>query len=137
MRFILLIIPIICMLGACQTAEQHAKSVSAGQEVSGSRLTVAKVQAEIKKGMSGAGVVSVLGSPNMISTDDQGREVWVYDKISTMSVASSDAGGFSLLLLGVNSSSGATSTSQRTLTIIIKFNKNKKVRDYAYNYSNF
>jgi hypothetical protein len=39
--------------------------------------------------------------------------------------------------VGVSGKSGAQSTSQRTLTIIIKFNDQKKVRDFAYHSSSF
>jgi hypothetical protein len=38
---------------------------------------------------------------------------------------------------GFNSAAGASSTSQRTLTVIIKFDGNHKVRDYAYHSSSF
>ncbi len=31
--------------------------------------------------MSGAQVVTILGSPNIVSTDSERREVWMYDKI--------------------------------------------------------
>jgi len=34
-------------------------------------------------------------------------------------------------------SAGAASTSQRTLTVIIKFDNDKKVRDFAYHTSKF
>ena len=46
-------------------------------------LTLGKVQAEVRVGMSSAEVVEVLGSPNILTTDDQRREIWVYDKVST------------------------------------------------------
>jgi outer membrane protein assembly factor BamE (lipoprotein component of BamABCDE complex) len=47
----------------------------------GDTLSIGKVQKEIKVGMSSADVVTVLGSPNMVTTDDKRREVWVYDKV--------------------------------------------------------
>ena len=37
----------------------------------------------------------------------------------------------------VGRSTGAASTSQRTLTVIIKFDGAKKVRDFAYHTSSF
>ena len=42
-----------------------------------------------------------------------------------------------LLIIGGRSESSASSTRQRTLTIIIKFDEEKKVRDFAYNYTQF
>lgn len=99
--------------------------------------------------MSGADVAQVLGSPNIVSTDDQRREVWIYDKIATDRVYSSSSGGVNALILGFggaaagalggggSSSAGASSVSQRTMTVIIKFDSEGKVRDFAYHTSRF
>jgi len=128
-------------------ASYHAKQVRTAQDAK--RLTVGVVQREIRKGMSGAGVLEVLGSPNVVSTDESGREVWVYDRFATDVVASesgwsvfgvgggfgrSGAGGGGL---GLGARAGAASKSQRTLTIIIKFDESKRVRDFAYHASRF
>jgi outer membrane protein assembly factor BamE (lipoprotein component of BamABCDE complex) len=99
--------------------------------------------------MSGAEVATVLGSPNIVSTDEERREVWIYDKISTDVAYSTSSGGLSALILGGGSgvgggvggsagrNAGASSTSQKTLTVIIKFDDEKKVRDFAYHTSSF
>jgi len=100
-------------------------------------MTVGIVQREIKVGMSQADVATALGSPNIVSTDEQSREVWIYDKISTDRVQSESSGYATLILLGYRGSAGASSTTQRTLTIIIKFDQDKKVRDFAYHSSKF
>ena len=97
------------------------------------QMTVAKAQREIKIGMTSAQVVEVLGSPNMVTTDDQRRETWVYDRVSTN--VSSSSSGVWLLIAGTNSSS--RSQNQRTLTIIVKFDEKSKVRDFAYRTSTF
>ncbi|MDR0363681.1 MAG: outer membrane protein assembly factor BamE [Bacteroidales bacterium] len=97
------------------------------------QITVAKAQREIKIGMSSAAVVEVLGSPNMVTTDDQRRETWVYDRVSTN--VSSSSGGVWLLIGGTGGSS--SSKNQRTLTIIVKFDEHDKVRDFAYRTSTF
>jgi outer membrane protein assembly factor BamE (lipoprotein component of BamABCDE complex) len=138
-------------LGGCISAQQHAADVQGGLQ--GDRLTVGTVQREIRQGMSGAEVAQVLGSPNIVSTDEQGREVWIYDKIATDTVYSNSNGGINALILGAgpvgasvlgggvggNSSyaSGAASKSQRTLTVVIKYGEDKKVRDFAYHSSRF
>ncbi|ABL64093.1 hypothetical protein Cpha266_0020 [Chlorobium phaeobacteroides DSM 266] len=57
-----------------------------------------------------------------------GREVWIYDKISSDRVYSSG---------GLFIATGASSTSQKTLTIVIKFDDNRKVREFAYHTSRF
>jgi outer membrane protein assembly factor BamE (lipoprotein component of BamABCDE complex) len=137
---------IVLFLGGCATAAQHRAAV---QDNSSERVTVGTVQKEIRVGMSSAQVAEVLGSPNIVSTDEERREVWVYDKIATDKAYSSSQGGISALILGFGgnaagganagygASSGASSTSQRTLTIIIKFDKSGKVRDFAYHTSRF
>lgn len=137
---------------ACQTVGEHAKEVR-DANAQGERVTVGTVQREIKVGMSSADVVAVLGAPNMVTTDSKRRENWVYDKISTQRAYSTSSGGVSALVLGgalvggglvgggggtgYSSSAGASSTSQRTLTIIIKYDQNSQVRDFAYRYSSF
>ena len=102
-----------------------------------SELTVGTVQRSIEVGMSGAEVASALGSPNMVSTDEMRREVWVYDKVSTDSFSASGNGFVFLGIVGGGSNSRSSSTTQKTLTIIIKFDDQGKVRDFAYHSSKF
>jgi len=141
----------LILMSGCMSASEHASNVQEGLQ--GDRLTVGTVQREIRKGMSGAEVAQVLGSPNIVTTDEEGREVWIYDKIATDRVYSTSTGGVSALILGggiagttpiggavapeYSAGAGATSTSQRTLTVIIKFDKEQKVRDFAYHASRF
>lgn len=122
------------LLTGCQGAASHRAAV---QDDSTDRMTVGKVQREIRVGMSGAEVAQVLGSPNIVSTDEQRREVWIYDKIGTDRAQSSSSGGVNILILGAVSSAAASSTSQRTLTVIIKFDNEGKVRDFAYHTTRF
>ena len=138
------------LLSGCMTAAQHQQSLHSTQE---RKMTVGIVQKEIKKGISGAEVAEILGSPNIVTTDEQGREVWIYDKISTdVSYSRSSGGGIIGLLFGVvggsggvggmpgasfSKSAGAQSKTQRTLTVVIKFDKEMKVRDFAYHSSSF
>ncbi len=125
---------LVVVLSGCMTAPQHREAV---QDTSGDRVTVGSVQREIKLGMSGADVAKALGSPNIVTTDDERREVWIYDKFSTDTTVSGSSGYGTLIILGTSSSSGSSSTTQRTLTVIIKFDKEKKVRDFAYHTSRF
>ena len=134
------------ILSGCMTAADHKGYV---QDDSADRVTVGTVQREITIGMSGSEVAEVLGSPNIVSTDEERREVWIYDKISSDAAYSTSSGGVASLLVGIgsviggagsasyNQNSGATSKSQKTLTIIIKFDENQKVRDFAYHTSRF
>ena len=146
--FLAVLISVFCV--SCMSATQHRQEVC---NTEADRISVGKVQREVRVGMSSAEVVEVLGSPNMVTTDEKRREVWVYDKIATDHAYSTSSGGISALILGGNvggsgavgggigsgysRGSGASSTSQRTLTVIIKFDEQNKVRDFAYRQSSF
>ncbi len=125
------------------SATQHAADVRSGAETD--RITVGTVQREIHLGMSAAEVATVLGSPNIVTTDDQRRESWIYDKISTDVTYSRSSGTVVGLLFGGSgggagvgtTNAGASSTSQRTLTVIIKFDGGSSVRDFSYHTSRF
>ncbi len=146
--FIFVLIAMFCV--NCASVAEHRKAV---RDDASDRLSVGKVQREIRVGMSSAEVVEVLGSPNMVTTDEKRREVWVYDKIATEHAYSTSSGGVSALILGglaggsgavgggagpsYSKGTGASSSTQRTLTIIIKFNEQNKVRDFAYRQSSF
>jgi outer membrane protein assembly factor BamE (lipoprotein component of BamABCDE complex) len=106
-------------------------------QIEDDRITVGTVQAEIRIGLDAASVAEILGSPNIVTTDEKRREVWIYDKISTDRVDSARSNHATLILLGTSSTDRSSSTRQRTLTIIIKYDEEKKVRDFAYNYTQF
>ncbi len=116
-------------LGGCRHPEPPAEQPE--------KLTVGRVQGEIKVGMSAASVAEVLGSPNIVTTDEERREVWIYDKVSSDSVDTSNSIGGTIIVFGGQSSQRERTRTQKTLTIIIKFDENKLVRDFAYNYSQF
>jgi len=114
-----------------------AGCVAQQAEIREDRLTVGKVQGEIKVGMPASQVAELLGSPNIVTTDDKRREVWIYDKVSTDRVDAASSSYAGLIILGTRSSDSSSSQRQRTLTIIIKYDEEKKVRDFAYNYTQF
>ncbi len=125
------------------SATHHAADVRAADEAE--RITVGTVQKEVRIGMSAANVASVLGSPNIVTTDDQRQETWIYDKISSEVTYSRSKGTLVGLIFGGSgggagigtTSAGATATSQRTLTVIIKFGGDNRVRDFSYHTSRF
>jgi hypothetical protein len=129
------------LLGAC-SATQHRAEV---QDDSIDRVTVGTVQREIVVGMPSATVAAILGAPNIVSTDAERREVWIYDKISTDVSYSRSSGVVAGLLVGSDGggavagskNAGAASSSQRTLTIIIKYDDAGLVRDFSYRTSSF
>jgi outer membrane protein assembly factor BamE (lipoprotein component of BamABCDE complex) len=130
-----------CTLFAC-SAGQHRDEV---RDDEGDRLTVGAVQREIKVGMSGAEVAAILGSPNIVTTDEERRESWIYDKISSEVAYSRSSGTIVGLLFGSSGgglgagskSAGAAASTQKTLTVVIKFDGDGLVRDFAYHTSSF
>ena len=78
-------------LGLCLAAATGCGGKQA--EIKEDRLTVGRVQGEVKMGMSAAQVAELLGSPNIVTTDDKRREVWIYDKVSTDRVDTSSSPG--------------------------------------------
>jgi len=125
------------------SATHHAADVRAADEAE--RITVGTVQKEVRIGMSATNVANVLGSPNIVTTDDQRQETWIYDKISSEVTYSRSKGTLVGLIFGGSgggagigtTSAGATATSQRTLTVIIKFDGDNRVRDFSYHTSRF
>ena len=146
MRRIILSCLLILPLAACVSAKDAGDDVA---DAEGDRITAGTVQREIRVGMSSADVVQALGAPNMVTTDENRREVWVYDKISTRTVSSSRQGGIAALILtgaahvatgggaSYSRKASATSSSQKTLTVIVKFDKDQKVRDFSYRQTSF
>ncbi len=129
--FIIAALACVLLTGCAQKASWHAEEVARSEKQS---FTVGEVQRHIKKGMSGAQVAEALGSPNVVSTDENGNEVWIYDKFYTEGVVSASNG---LTFTLSNVGGAAARTSQSTITVIIKFDSNKKVRDFAYHKSSF
>ena len=137
-------------ISGCISAAQHQQSLASTQD---REMTVGIVQKEIRVGMSQADVATALGSPNIVTKDNEGKEAWIYDKIATEASYSSSKGSVgggiggggvpaSALILGLITGSyskeaGASSTTQKTLTVIIKFNNNNLVESFSYHASKF
>ena len=127
-------LPLLLALGSltgCLNPQDVHNSVRGDDKAT---ISVGAAQRSIKVGMPNAGVAEALGSPNIVSTDEEGREVWIYDRV-TSSVRATAANG--PLTLFVGGSAAAAERSQSTLTIIVKFDKAGKVRDLAYHTSKF
>jgi outer membrane protein assembly factor BamE (lipoprotein component of BamABCDE complex) len=118
----------------CKSAADHRSDVGAARRED---LTVGKVQREIRRGMSGAEVAEALGSPNIVTKDADGRETWVYDRIATEVTYSDSQSSLFLILAGTANQSGASLRTQKTLTVVIKFNSDGKVDSFSYHASKF
>jgi outer membrane protein assembly factor BamE (lipoprotein component of BamABCDE complex) len=152
--FLLVVFQLLCGCVPQMTAAEHQQSLGSTQE---REMTVGVVQKEIRVGMSQADVAVALGSPNIVTRDSVGDETWIYDKIATEASYSysgqseSVAGGVGagglldkvLILGGIGFGrsgtygAGARATTQKTLTVVIKFDRNSMVKDFSYHASKF
>jgi len=130
------------------TATEHQQALHSSNE---REMTLGIAQKDIETGMSQAGVAEALGSPNIVTQDSEGDETWIYDKIATEVSYSKDSGSAAVGIGGIienwrilpaagggySKSAGAAAQTQKTLTIIIKFDKEKKVKTLSYHSSKF
>ena len=141
---------IFLLLSSCMTTAQHHQELPSTQE---REMTLGIVQKEIRVGMSQADLANALGSPNIVTKDSNGKETWIYDKIASEVAYSRSSGtvrggvngggltGSVLIIGGIGGSyskdTGASSTTQKTLTVIIKFDENSLVESFSYHASKF
>ena len=124
-------------------------------------MTLGVVQSSIHEGMPQSEVAAALGSPNIVTSDADGTETWIYDKIATETSHSASrrtqstsvgagvgVGALGGVLgaiggvgasqsVGASDSTGARSQTQRTLTVVIKFDDQKLVKSVRYQASSF
>jgi outer membrane protein assembly factor BamE (lipoprotein component of BamABCDE complex) len=122
------------LISGCMTAAQHQQSLPTTKE---REMTLGIVQKEIRVGMSQPDLATALGSPNIVTRDSEGRETWIYDKIATEASYSKSHGYGTILILGLSRDTGAISTTQKTLTVVIKFNEKNLVESFSYHTSKF
>jgi hypothetical protein len=113
------------------------------------QFTLGLVQKGLRAGLSQAEVAERLGSPNIVTRDPDGRDAWVYDKVSTEVEASGGSIGLGGLGSGASSSFGGlfgiavgkqsekARSSQRTLTVVIRFSTSGAVESYTWHDSRF
>jgi hypothetical protein len=126
-------------------ASSAAESDKPGEK----QFTLGLVQQQLRVGMSQTELAAAIGSPNMITRSGDGRESWAYDKIASEtthdgwrigggglgSVSGASAG---LLALPFGSrEKSRTRTSQRTLTIVVRFTTAGVVESFSYHASQF
>lgn len=142
------LILLIMFTGGCMTAAEHQEALHSSKE---REMTLGVVQKEIRTGMSQADVAEALGSPNIVTKDSEGNESWIYDKIATEISYSKDSGGILAGAggwienwrivpvggVGYSKSAGAAAQTQKTLTVVIKFDENSLVKSLSYHASKF
>jgi hypothetical protein len=114
-----------------------------------STFTLGLVQKELRPGLSQAEVIERLGSPNVLTRDAEGREAWVYDRASReweVSIGSvglgglgSGGGGSVAGVLGVSARKRTEKarSSQRTLTVVVRFSAAGVVQSFSWHDSRF
>jgi hypothetical protein len=120
----------------CSTAWQPPPP-SDKQTVERDPLSYGAVTSKVRKGdTTQEEIIRLFGAPNITTTNSDGKEVWVYDRISSASESHgwSEARRFSAFF-GLETFSGKAgggrATSTRTLTVIITFAPDKCVEDYT------
>jgi hypothetical protein len=111
-------------LVACSSTPAPLAIIPARQ-VETQKVTLGNVQMIVKKGASSADVVAALSSPNIVTTNNDGTETWVYDKIVTESERA----------VGANGSVSVTAT--RTMIVVIKYDKSGKVENVQYRQTSY
>lgn len=116
-------------------------------------LTLGAVQKDVRAGVAQADVVKALGTPSIITKDAKGAEVWVYDRVATemsytnsrqcltMGIGAVEGGATPHVaggaLAGCSQGAGAAASTQRTLTVVIRFDGSSKVESCSYHSSSF
>ncbi len=103
-----------------------------------SELTHGNVQMNLKVGeTSQTQVLEAFGSPNITSIDGAGQEVWTYQRAATVSQSSRSSEYWTIFLTGGDRTAAGFEQTQRTMTLIIKFNDKKIVSDFRSRSSEF
>jgi outer membrane protein assembly factor BamE (lipoprotein component of BamABCDE complex) len=100
-------------------------------------MTLGTVQKEIRVGMSQADVATSLGSPNIVTKDSAGKETWIYDKIATQASYSKGSYGMGLIIFGFGKDTGMSASTQKTLTVVVKYDDKSNVENVSYHSSKF
>ncbi len=107
------------LLTACVTTSSSKKN---------SNLTYGIIKSKVKKGeTTQLEIVKIFGSPNIISKNKKGLEVWTYSRQSSRAKSSSSHGFFGV----VGGDSAYSSTSTASFDFIITFDKKDVVVDYS------
>lgn len=126
-----------------------SNSVAAPPAQSGaSALSYGVVTAAVERGKTTQlELIQLFGGPNISTIDGEGVETWVYERSVSQTDAASKSNNWQAAAnLGVsfghvqagvsggggsNAGGSSTASSFRSLTVIVKFNPNKTVKDYS------
>jgi len=129
MKIFILFLPVLLIFTACQTTEIATPTHNP--------YTHGNVQLTLRKGTSQAEVLEKFGAPNIATTDGDGNEVWTYQKHASVAKSKSSDSYGTIILFGGSSRNSGFESSSRTMTLIIKFDSNKTVKDFKSMSSSF
>ncbi|MDA0747764.1 MAG: hypothetical protein O2954_14680 [bacterium] len=121
MKKVWLVLLSIFLLASCSFLPKQEPTKS-------SNLTTGVVKKHITKGKTTqAEILELLGSPNLITMNKNGKEVWNYNRMSFQTIEGS--GGGSLILWG--GSKALSTTTTKSFDLLITFDENSLVKDYS------
>ena len=124
----------LTVLASCAPYSVPLASIPARQ-IETQKITVGSAQT-LKVGMSGADVINALGSPKIITSDSAGGETWVYEKISKEFEFMAAQDG-SWLFSPHSQRSGVSSSTERTLIVVVILDANRKLQRITYRQMTF
>jgi outer membrane protein assembly factor BamE (lipoprotein component of BamABCDE complex) len=129
---------IVIMVGMVVFSGCATTGTAASNQTNASGLTHGNVQLTLKKGETTQNeVLEVFGPPNIVTYDADGQEVWTYQRHATVSSSQSSSAYGTIILIGGSSRTSGFEQSSRTMTLIIKFDEDKKVSDFRSRASTF
>ncbi|WP_018234422.1 hypothetical protein [Thioalkalivibrio thiocyanodenitrificans] len=132
---------VIAILAICALALATGCATTgtpSSEPTSASGMTHGNVQLNLRKGeTTQAEVLEVFGAPNIATYDAEGQEVWTYQRHATVTSSQSTSSYGTIILFGGSSRTSGFEQSSRTMTLIIKFDEDKKVSDFRSRTSSF
>lgn len=90
--------------------------------------TQGNVTLTLKKGVTTQSqVLETFGAPNIVTQNDDGSEIWIYQKDNVLTTSDSSDSFATLILIGTSHNKNQTEQSARTMTLRITFDKTKHV----------
>jgi outer membrane protein assembly factor BamE (lipoprotein component of BamABCDE complex) len=84
-----------------------------------------------------ADVLEAFGAPNIVTMDGARNTVWSYQRHATVTQSNSSSSFWTIILTGGSKRADGFSSTQRTVTLIIKFDASNVVSDFRSRTSDF
>lgn len=131
-RFLILIS--FTLLAGCSTNSGPLVSIPS-RSMETQRLAVGAAQM-LKVGSTSERVIELLGSPNVVTNNEDGLETWVYDKMSKeIETVRTRDGGW--LFTPKQQQSVVSVVGERALIVVIKFDKDQRVSNVRYRQTSY